>query len=163
MGSPNINQKLYLAKALNENTEGMFDHEEINEALPGTNKAKISGAEALKNKVDTKPNPNKVKMMKNPKWEGPGRGNQPQFIPVKEDHDEICEILAEMLNDVLDEAAPKQHSPRNQAAIDAMKKRGQKEKKRRYADAEAAIRAGNAKPTHVTDGGRVSYWRKAHR
>ena len=110
MGSPNINQKLYLAKALNENTEGMFDHEEINE-----------------------------------------------------DHDEICEILAEMLNDVLDEAAPKQHSPRNQAAIDAMKKRGQKEKKRRYADAEAAIRAGNAKPTHVTDGGRVSYWRTAHR
>ena len=81
MGSPNINQKLYLAKALNENTEGMFDHEEINEALPGTNKAKISGAEALKNKVDTKPNPNKVKMMKNPKWEGEGRGNQPRYIP----------------------------------------------------------------------------------
>lgn len=163
MQSPNIHQRLYLATALNENTDGIFDHEEINEARPGTNRAAITGASALAKKVGTKPNPNNVKMMKNPKWEGPGKGNQPQYIPVKEDHEEICEILAEMLNDVLGEAAPKQHSPRAQAAIDAMKKKAEEEKKARFAAAKEAIRAGNAQPTHVTDGGRVSYWRTAHR
>ena len=29
MGAPNIQQQLYLKKALNENTDGMFDHPEV--------------------------------------------------------------------------------------------------------------------------------------
>ena len=57
---------------------------QINEARPGTNRAAITGAAALKKKVGTEPNPNNVRMVKNPKWKRPGEGNQPQNIPADE-------------------------------------------------------------------------------